>query len=114
MGAEAIQKCAPPRFSLLCDGCEWAVAHGEHNVWECLVLFILQRAKKSGFVGGLNLQTELYTFFMAAMTPEGVAGVQEASSPIAYHGLLSVLHPWSEELEALNLDEVKRKLERKM
>jgi len=107
------QGAAPPRYSLLCDGCEWAVAQGEHNVWECLVLLVLQRAKKNGFLGGLNLKPELYTPFVAAMTPEGTAGVKEAESPIAYHGLLSILYPWSAQLEALDLDYVTQRLERK-
>lgn len=103
---DGVPVVAPPRYSLLCDGCEWTVAPGEHNLWECLVLFVLVRAKKGGYIGGLDLRPELYTSFMTAMTPDGVSSVKEAASPIAYHGLLSVLHPWTEQLEALSLDAV--------
>eukprot|EP00966_Prymnesium_polylepis_P218830 5064206-Prymnesium_polylepis.1 len=104
------KKGAPPRYSLLCDSCEWTVAPGEHNVWDCLVLFVLHRAKRQGFLDGVNLEPELYTAFMTAMMPQAAAGVKEADCPIAYHGLLSILHPWSQELEELNLDDVARKL----
>ena len=42
-----------PRYSVLCDGVEWVVAEGEHNAWEAIVLFLLQRAKRDGVLGGL-------------------------------------------------------------
>ena len=59
-----------PRYSVLCDGVEWVVAEGEHNAWEAIVLFLLQRAKRDGVLGGLDLKRELYTPFMAAMSHE--------------------------------------------
>ena len=77
------------------------------------MLLVLQRAKNGGSLGGLDLQPELHTAFMTAMLPEGVAGVKEPASQVAHHGLLSVLHPWSDQLEALSLDELGRKLARK-
>ena len=43
-----------PRYSVLCDGVEWVVAEGEHNAWEAIVLFLLQRAKRDGVLGGLQ------------------------------------------------------------
>ena len=75
---------------------------------------VLQRAKKDGLLGGLDLRLELHSAFLAAMIPEGTAGVKEAATPIAYHGLLSILHPWSGQLEALSLHEVARKLGREL
>ena len=59
-----------PRYSVLCEGVEWVVAEGEHNAWEAIVLFLLQRAKRDGVLGGLDLKRELYTPFMAAMSHE--------------------------------------------
>lgn len=102
---------APPRYSLLCDGVEWPVAQGEHNVWECVVLFLMQRAKEnSGFLGPVNLQAELYSSFMLAMTPDGVGALTPAANSVAYHGMLSVLHPWSQQIQDVELLDVSRKL----
>ena len=101
---------APLRYSLLCEGVEWAVVQGEHNVWECLVLFLVQRAKHDGLLGGVDLQPELYTSFMTAMMPGGVTDVTKAANSVAYHGLLSVLHPWSQQLQDVDLREMAKKL----
>ena len=98
-----------PRYSVLCDGVEWVVAEGEHNAWEAIVLFLLQRAKRDGVLGGLDLKQELYTAFMAAMSHEGATSELQPASPAAFHGLLSVLHPWSEALEQVNLHDVNTK-----
>ena len=37
-------------------------------------------------------------------------GAVEPASPAAFYGLLSVLHPWSEALEQVNLHDVNNKL----
>uniref|UniRef100_A0A7S3FCY5 Uncharacterized protein n=1 Tax=Haptolina ericina TaxID=156174 RepID=A0A7S3FCY5_9EUKA len=97
-----------PRYALLCDGCEWIVSQGEHNVWECLVLFLLHRAKKGGVLDGVDLQEEIFTSFMSAMTTDAVvavAGEVKADNEVAYHSLLSVLHPWSQQLQDVDLME---------
>lgn len=99
-----------PRYSLLCDGVEWLVSPGEHNIWECLVLFIFQRAKQGGFLEGINLTAELYTAFMTAMSPESLTGIPEVSNAVVYHSLLSVLHPWSSQLQDVDLSEVSKQL----
>lgn len=102
-------KHSPPRYSLLCDGAEWVVAQGEHNVWDALVLFLVHRAKSGAQLGGVDLRQELYSPFLTAMRPDGALNIPAAASPIAYHGLLSTLHPWSQQLEDVELDEVARK-----
>ena len=94
------------RYSLLCDGVEWVVAQGEHNAWEAIVLFLLQRAKRGGCLGGIDLRHELLSSFMRAMANEETGAPPRPSVPQAGHGILSVLHPWSQRLEELNLDEV--------
>ena len=96
----------PPRYSALCDGAEWVVAQGEHNAWEAVVLLVLQRAKRGGVLEGLDLQSALYTEFERALVAEGAASIPRPDTPLIHHGLLSVLHPWSQRLEELDLDEV--------
>ena len=98
-----------PRYSVLCEGVEWVVAEGEHNVWEAIVLFLLQRAKSNGFLGGIDLKSpcQLYTAFMAAMHHDFKATSDwKPDSDVALHGLMSVLHPWSEALEQMAIDQV--------
>ena len=99
----------PPRYAVLCDNVEWVVAQGEHNLWESLVLLVLQRAKRGGFLVELDLRKEVYTLFKQALAAvDGAAPLapSDAPSPIVHHGLLSVLHPWSNELEELKLEDV--------
>ena len=101
-----VAKRVPSRLSVLCDGVEWVVAQGEHNAWEAMVLFLFQRAKRGGFLGSLDLRQEVYTTFKQALSTEGAASFAPAPSPIVQHGLLSILHPWSQRLEDLQLDDV--------
>jgi len=103
-------KRAGARYSVMCDGTEWVVAQGEHNAWEAIVLFLLNRAKRGGFLGGFDLRQEAFPSFMSAVTTQGAARAPEFDSPILRHGLLSVLHPWSQRLEALDLAEVTQAL----
>jgi len=99
-------KRPPARFSVLCDGEEWVVAQGEHNAWEAMLLFLLQRAKRGGFLGGIDLRQEIFTTFCSALSASGAASLERPSSVIVTHGLLSVLHPWSQRLEDLRLEDV--------
>jgi len=105
-GSQGSMRRNLPRYSVLCEGVEWVVAEGEHNVWEAIVLFLLQRAKRDGFLGGIDLKRELYTAFMAAMHHEGATSELQPESQYAFHGLISVLHPWSEALDQMALDQV--------
>ena len=106
---KGVEKCKA-RWSLLCDGVEWAVAEGEHNLWEAILLLLLHRAKHGGTLGGVDLKQELYSAFLCAVTAEGTAAAPKPASTVAYHGLLSVLHPWSKALEDLSLDAVSKKV----
>jgi len=112
-GSEGIPKRAPPRYSLLVDGSEWVLAQGEHNAWEVLVIFVLQRAKCGGSLGGLDLRQEVFTSLQSAITFDGCAQVQRKDSVILSHGLLSILQPWSQLLEDLSLDKVKEEISSK-
>jgi hypothetical protein len=96
----------PPRLSILSDDIEWVVAQGEHNAWEAIVLFVLQRAKRGGFLCGIDLRLELFSVFSNAMYAEGAAKVKKPDNPIISHGMLSVLHPWSQRLEDMRLEDV--------
>ena len=105
---------APPRYSLLCDNKEWVVARGEHNAWEVLVLFLLQRAKRAASLGAVppsDLRQEVFGNFETAMTgAEGAAKIQRPDVPTVSFGPLYILHPWSEALEELSLEDVHAKL----
>ena len=70
------------------------------------MLLVLQRAKRGGVLEGLDLQSALYTEFERALVAEGAASIPRPDTPLIHHGLLSVLHPWSQRLEELDLDEV--------
>ena len=62
---------------------------------------------------GLDLKRESYTAFMEAMAgAEGAASLPAETNPVAYHPLISTLHPWSQKLEELNLEAVNRTLVR--
>jgi len=99
-------KRPPPRFSVLCDGEEWVVAQGEHNAWEAILFFLLQRAKRGGFLGSMDLRQEIFTTFCSALSASGAACLERPTSVTVTHGLLSVLHPWSQRLEDLRLEDV--------
>ena len=100
-------KRAAPRVSLLCDGVEWVVAQGEHNVWEAIVLFIFQRAKRGGFVGGLDLSEGLLQPFVDSLTTNRTDYVSNSATKDV---LLVTLYPWSQRLEDVDLDEVTQAL----
>jgi len=102
---------AGPRYSLMCDGVEWVVALGEHNAWEALVLLFFHRAKRGGFLGGVDLRQELFTSFQSAATSPGAAQMPPVESSLVRHGLLTILHPWSQRLEDLNLTDVAQALD---
>ena len=70
----------------------------------------IHRAKHGGTLGGVDLKQELYSAFLCAVTAEGTAAAPKPASTVAYHGLLSVLHPWSKALEDLSLDAVSKKV----
>lgn len=97
---------SPPRFSLFVFGTEWVVAEGEQNALDAMVLFVLQRAKHGGFLCGINLAEQSYSLWLDSLTTKGTATPPRPTSPIAFHGLLSVLHPWSHELEQLSLAQI--------
>jgi hypothetical protein len=86
--------------------CRWVVAEGEQNASDTMVLLLLQRAKHGGFLCGVDLAEQTYTLWLDALTTAGSAAPPQPNSPIAFHGLLSVLHPWSHEFERLSLDAV--------
>ena len=101
-------KRVPPRYAVLCDNVEWVVAQGEHNLWEASSSSSCS-AKRGGFLVELDLRKEVYTLFKQALAAvDGAAPLapSDAPSPIVHHGLLSVLHPWSNELEELKLEDV--------
>lgn len=79
------------------------MAEGEQNAPDAMVLFLLQRAKHGGFLCGIDLAEQTYTLWLDSLTATGSAEPPRPASPIAFHGLLSVLHPWSHELEQLSL-----------
>ena len=89
-----------------CLCCRWVVAEGEHNAPDAMVLLVLQRAKHGGYLCGVNLAEQTYTLWLDSLTTTGAAVPPRPASPIAFHGLLSVLHPWSKELEQLSLTTV--------
>ena len=103
-------KQSPPRFSLLCDGVEWVVAQGEHNAFDTLLLLLLHRAKHHGFLGGLDLKEETFGLLMKTLCAPGAAPAPKPQSLTTYHGIMSVLRPWSRELEDLELKEVTKAL----
>jgi len=103
---------SPPIFSLLVGGAEWTVGEGEHNAPDALVLFLLQRAKSGGHVGGANLAEQTYTLWLEALSAAGAAVPPRPESPLAFHALLSTLHPWSAQLESLSLAAVTKELDR--
>ena len=70
------------------------------------LLPVLQRAKRGGHLESIDLEGELYTSFTRAMSAPGAATLAPPTSPFVHHGLLSVLHPWSQRLEDLKLDDV--------
>ncbi len=75
-----------------------------------LVLLVLQRAKRGGFLEGLDLQHGLYSELQRALVADGAASLPPPETPETGHGLLSILHPWSSRLEELDLDAVTRAL----
>ena len=82
------------------------MAQGGHNVWEAFVLFLLQRAKRGGFLGGLDLRESVFATFQQAACSEGTASLKAPQNTVVGRGLLSVLHPWSQRLEDVQLDDV--------
>ena len=97
-----------PRYSLLCDGAEWVIAEGEQNVWSTLVLFVLQRAKRGGFLSSIDLRDGMVPSFLRAMSSPEAATLSfptATTPPLAVHGVLSVLQPWSSEIEELDLEQ---------
>ena len=102
----------PPRFSLICDRVEWVVVQGEHNAWESLVLFLFHRAKRDGYLGTIDLRQGVLSSFMHAMQNKFIGSVDDVPDMgIADHGPLSILQPWSQELDDVDLDRVASSLE---
>ena len=111
-GGGAAPPKPPPRYTVMCDGVEWVVAQGEHNAWEAIVLLLFQRAKRGGFLGGLDVRTEVFSLFRQAITTEGAALLDmRQQNTVTAHGLLTILHPWSQALEDVSLDVITAKLE---
>jgi len=100
----------PPRYSLMCDGAEWVVTQGEHNAWDTMVLFFLQRAKRGGALGALDLSREVFSSFTKAITDEGAAQCSRPETVVVGHGPLSILQPWCQALEDLVLDDVTERI----
>ena len=82
------------------------MAQGEQNAWEAILLVVLHRAKRGGFLEGVDLRHELYSGWERALTVEGAATIPRPDNPMIAHALLSVLHPWSQRLEELKLEDV--------
>ena len=108
-GAEsvvAVRRCARglrvmyprPPHNLRCDGAEWVVAEGEQNVWSTLVLFVLHRAKRGGFLSSIDLRDGMVPSFLHAMSSADAATVPfptATTAPLAVRAILSVLQPSS-------------------
>ncbi|KAG8457872.1 hypothetical protein KFE25_009770 [Diacronema lutheri] len=97
-------------YDLLAQLRPWPVRSGENNVFDCVLLLALFVAKGGGVLGRARLDAELHTAFREAMMPRPAEGIDlDHSHP--YRPLLSVLEPWSDELEAVQLPAVHAALE---
>jgi len=92
-------------YDLLAMHVPWAVRAGDNNAWDVLVLLAFYCEKTGGTLGRTRLGEELHTAFRSALVPEPAVGL-DLEDASRYRSFLSILHPWSEQLEVVQVDSV--------